>query len=92
MDRFYRNRLGTRENKAAPMGKAAALSEAKNWLRNLTLEEAITSLGTLTQGVVRGEITGVKIFGENPKTTVKDGKPFAHPRYWAAFILIGDPD
>ena len=22
----------------------------------------------------------------------KDVKPYAHPRYWAAFILIGDPN
>jgi CHAT domain-containing protein len=22
----------------------------------------------------------------------KSGKPFAHPRYWSAFILIGDPN
>ena len=92
MDRFYRNRLGKREDKAAPMGKAAALAKAKTWLRTLTLDEATASLGTLTQGVVRGEKTGIQIVGPVPKPTVKDGKPFAHPRYWAAFILIGDPD
>ena len=90
-DRFYRNRLGKRD-KAAPMGKAADLSVAKNWLRNLTLEAATASLGAVTQGVVRGEKTGVQIVGDIPKPTVKEGKPFAHPRYWAAFILIGDPD
>jgi len=26
------------------------------------------------------------------KAVPKDGKPYAHPRYWAAFILIGDPE
>ena len=46
----------------------------------------------MTQGVVRGEKTGVQIVGDIPKPTVKEGKPFTHPRYWAAFILIGDPD
>ena len=37
------------------MGKAAALREAKQWLRTLTAGEALERLGTLTQGVVRGE-------------------------------------
>jgi CHAT domain-containing protein len=27
-----------------------------------------------------------------PKDAAKGHKPFAHPHYWAAFILIGDPD
>jgi CHAT domain-containing protein len=27
-----------------------------------------------------------------PKEAGKDYRPYAHPRYWAAFILIGDPD
>jgi len=26
------------------------------------------------------------------ETPAKVSKPFAHPQYWAAFILIGDPN
>jgi tetratricopeptide (TPR) repeat protein len=94
MDRFYRNMLGKREDGAKPMGKAAALHEAKQWLRNLSAKDAPERLGTLTEGVVRGErpareeMKAIPV----PKGTGKDYKPYAHPRYWAAFILIGDPE
>jgi tetratricopeptide (TPR) repeat protein len=94
MDRFYRNLLGKREDGARPLPKAEALLEAKQWLRNLTAAEALDRLGTLTQGVVRGErpareaMRGVP----RPKDAAKDYRPYAHPRYWAAFILIGDPE
>jgi CHAT domain-containing protein len=27
-----------------------------------------------------------------PKNAGQDHRPYAHPRYWAAFILIGDPE
>src|SRR5262249_11634918 len=58
MDRFYRNLLGKREDGAKAMGKAAALQEAKHWLRNLTAGEALQRLGALTQGVARAERPG----------------------------------
>jgi tetratricopeptide (TPR) repeat protein len=94
MDRFYRNLLGKREDGAKPLPKAEALREAKQWLRTLTTTEALERLGSLTQGVVRGErpardeMRGVP----RPKDAAKDYRPYAHPRYWAAFILIGDPE
>jgi CHAT domain-containing protein len=40
MQRFYQNLLGEREGLSAPMPKALALAEAKDWLRNLTAKEA----------------------------------------------------
>jgi hypothetical protein len=94
MDRFYRNLLGRRADGAKPMGKAAALHEAKQWLRSLTAKEALARLGTLTQGVVRGERPARVEMRPvpQPKDAAQDFKPYAHPRYWAAFILIGDPD
>ncbi len=93
MDRFYRNLLGKGpEGKA--LGKAAALREAKDWLRTVTAGEALERLGTLTQGVVRGERPAHDEMAAvpTPNDAGKDYRPYAHPRYWAAFILIGDPD
>jgi CHAT domain-containing protein len=94
MDRFYRNLLGKRADGAQPLGKAAALHEAKEWLRTLTASAALERLGTLTQGVVRGERPARESMHAvpQPKDAAKDYGPYAHPRYWAAFILIGDPD
>jgi CHAT domain-containing protein len=94
MDRFYRNLLGRRANGAKPMGKAAALHEAKQWLRTLTAQEALKRLGTITQGVVRGERPAREEMRPvpQPKDAAPDYQPCVHPRYWAAFILIGDPD
>jgi tetratricopeptide (TPR) repeat protein len=94
MDRFYRNLLGKRQDRAKPMGKAAALHEAKQWLRNLSAKDAEERLGTLTNGIVRGEQPAREVMKTvpAPKDAAKDYKPYAHPRYWAAFILIGDPE
>jgi tetratricopeptide (TPR) repeat protein len=94
MDRFYRNLLGKRLDAGKPMGKAAALREAKEWLRRLTAAEALERLGALTQGVVRGERPARQEMQAvpKPKDGAKDYRPYAHPRYWAAFILIGDPE
>jgi tetratricopeptide (TPR) repeat protein len=94
MDRFYRNLRGKRADGVKQMGKAAALHEAKQWLRTLTAKEALERLGTLTQGVVRGERPAREEMRPvpQPKEAAPDYRPYAHPRYWAAFILIGDPD
>ena len=54
MSRFYENLLGKREGLAKPMGKAAALDEAKRWLRNLSGEEALTLTAKISNGVARG--------------------------------------
>jgi CHAT domain-containing protein len=94
MDRFYSNLLSKREGLDNPMGKAAALDEAKKWLRNLTVDEAARRLGTITQRVPRGKnepalkVLPLPVDGGRSR----EAKPFEHPRYWAAFILIGDPD
>ena len=76
-------------------GKAAALAEAKAWLTNLTADEAVRRAAGLTDGVARGarEKTPLKLVvpGADPAVG-QDYTPFAHPRYWAAFVLIGDPD
>ncbi len=95
MDRFYQNLTGKREGLKGPLGKAEALAEAKDWLRTLSLEEATQRLGKITDGVGRGKdqpALKVAPLAADPKADPREAKPFAHPRYWAAFVLIGDPN
>jgi CHAT domain-containing protein len=94
MDRFYRNLLGQREDGSPRMGKAAALREAKQWLRTLPASEALGRLGRLTQGITRGDRPAREVMTALPKPPegVKDYAPYAHPRYWAAFVLFGASD
>ena len=96
MDRFYQNLLGKRPGLEKPMGKAGALAEAKNWLRNLPSDEALKLTADMTKGVVRGKGQKALPIVAVPKTddpaTAKTFKPFDHTKYWAAFILIGDPN
>jgi CHAT domain-containing protein len=85
MQRFYENWLGKRKDLKAPLSKAEALREAKDWLRQLPA-------GARDQFVqnLRGEEVAEKHVAR-PLKEVTD-KPYAHPSYWAAFILVGDPD
>jgi tetratricopeptide (TPR) repeat protein len=94
MQRFYANLLGKREGLKSPLGKAEALREAKRWLRNLSRAEALRVAAEVTQGVERGKgrprqplLAPVP----EPVPAASDDRPYAHPYYWAAFILIGDP-
>ena len=94
MSRFYESLLGKRDGLARPMGKAAALEEAKRWLQNLTAEEALTLMAKISNGVARdarGKNVELKVITDT-KVRAKEAKPFAHPKYWAVFILIGDPN
>jgi CHAT domain-containing protein/tetratricopeptide (TPR) repeat protein len=80
MTRFYQNLLGQRPGLQQPLPKAAALEEAKTWLRQLTAAEA-------ARRRPRGEVEQVDAILSGPT----DSRPYEHPYYWAAFILIGDP-
>jgi tetratricopeptide (TPR) repeat protein len=94
MQRFYANLLGKRDGLKAPLGKAAALAEAKHWLRTLRREEALRVAAEVSQGVERGKGRPKgTLLPPLPEATVKakDDRPYAHPYYWAAFVLIGDP-
>jgi CHAT domain-containing protein len=74
------------------MTKRAALAEAQQWLRGLSREEALRLAADLTRGVTRAK--GRPALPEKPAVPEAKGqdRPFAHPYYWAAFALVGDPD
>jgi CHAT domain-containing protein len=59
------------------MAKAAALREAKLWLRSLRGQE-------FAEALTRGGL-GEKPARERPAD-------YTHPFFWAGFILLGDPD
>jgi CHAT domain-containing protein/Tfp pilus assembly protein PilF len=90
MARFYENLLGRRAGLKAPLGKAEALREARSWLRGLPRSER----DRLAAGLVKGELRGTVVPGKPVVAPAEGGgeSPYAHPRYWAAFILLGDPD
>jgi hypothetical protein len=90
MTRFYENLLGKRKDLKAPLPKAEALREAQAWLRALSMKERDQLAASLANGELRStESAGKPVV--RPKEEPVD-KPYAHPRYWAAFILLGDPE
>jgi CHAT domain-containing protein len=95
MQRFYANLLGRRSGLSAPMPKAEALAEAKGWLRELTRDQVAKLAASLSGGEARSK-GAEKRKEAAPALTVTAGPgndhPFAHPYYWAAFVLVGDPD
>ncbi|TWT44345.1 photosystem I assembly protein Ycf3 [Phycisphaerae bacterium RAS1] len=102
MTRFYENLLGKfdalrsvdGESYAAgkPLPKLAALREAQAWLRSLSCEEARKRTEmTEEQFQLYAASRGIGQPTTAPRRELKQDAPFAHPYYWAAFIMIGDP-
>jgi tetratricopeptide (TPR) repeat protein len=94
MQRFYANLLGKREGLKAPLPKAAALAEAKQWLRTLPRAEALKHAAAVYSGIDRGKgRPKLPAVADLPKPTSEatEDCPYAHPYYWAAFVLTGDP-
>ena len=90
MTRFYENMLGTVDGKVKALAsKAEALTEAKRWLRDLTAAEVEQLARDLPRGLPAGT-RGVRRDLARPPAADAP-RPFAHPYYWSAFILIGDP-
>ena len=94
MTRLYQNLLGNRLGLSKPMPKAEALHEAKEWLRNLTQDEVGSELAALDRGSVRplAKDNSAAPRDVPPSSKSAGVRPYAHPYYWAAFILIGDPN
>jgi CHAT domain-containing protein len=94
MTRSYQNLLGRRAGLSKGMPKAEALREAKQWLRSLTVDQIDGELAALQRGDVR-PLTKVedKPAPGAPAPPKSNGlRPYDHPYYWAAFVLVGDPD
>jgi tetratricopeptide (TPR) repeat protein len=90
MTRFYENLLGQRKDLKEAMTRAEALREAKNWLRTLPRARRDALAAGLAGGELRGTIVPGKPIVEPSKEP--SDTPYAHPRYWAAFVLLGDPE
>jgi len=95
MQRFYANLLGARPRLAQPLPKAEALAEAKAWLRRLSRDEGAKLAASLSGGEARSK-GAPKRQPAAPALNVPagpgDDHPYAHPYYWAGFVLMGDPD
>jgi CHAT domain-containing protein len=95
MVRFYENLLGKREGLTQGMKRLEALREAQQWVRELSRGERDRLAEKLGKGVLRSDrgkvvSSAVPIKDEEPQE--RGERPYAHPKYWAAFILLGDPD
>jgi hypothetical protein len=91
MLRFYENLLGKRKGLNKPMGRALALDEARQWLRELPRKRASLLASGLQRGLRGSEEEVPPLLDKEPELPAGD-KPFAHPFFWAAFVLLGDPE
>jgi tetratricopeptide (TPR) repeat protein len=96
MLRFYEGVLGARQDLKKPLGRAKALEEAKRWLCELPRRDAEVLAAALLGGKLsgtgtRGSVVDLNVQGR-PVQLPAGEKPYAHPFYWATFVLVGDPD
>jgi len=95
MQRFYASILGRRTGLSQPLPKAEALAEAKAWLRGISRDDVAKLAATLSGGEPRSkgaEKRKEAVPALNATTGVGNERPYAHPYFWAAFVLVGDPD
>jgi CHAT domain-containing protein len=91
MTRFYENLMGSRPQHN-PMPKTEALAEAKRWLRNLSAQEIEHTTAALSRGQSTEQTRGRRVQQPTPPSVATEMRSYAHPFYWAGFILIGDPN
>jgi len=77
MQKFYDNVIKHK------MGKASAIREAQQYVRNLTVKE-IREIADKSEETVYSLAVG------QHKAKKDDEKPFAHPYYWGAFVCSGN--
>jgi CHAT domain-containing protein len=79
------------------MPKVEALEEARRWLRNLTEDEVDQDPMAMARGEIRKLVGGATasantgVTASTRKAGARARRPSAHPHYWAAFVLMGDP-
>ncbi len=97
MGRFYENLLGKRggsRSRWVRLPRSTRRSGGCGTSPSTRRRRGPRKRRTASNGVARGSRgkgVDLKVVGD-PKVPAKDTKPFAHPKYWAAFILIGDPN
>jgi CHAT domain-containing protein len=95
MERFYANLLAARPGLSAPLPKAEALAEAKSWLRALHRDEIAELAANLSGGDSRSKDAPRRKPAPPANSTppsLDENHPYAHPYYWTAFVLVGNPD
>jgi hypothetical protein len=73
----------------------SALREAKAWLRGLSRSDALAVTANLSGGVERGKGIQARQSADHSAAIpagADNGRPYASPHFWAAFVLAGDPD
>ena len=102
MTRMYENLLGVYEDRrevgqngyggGKAMTKIDALREAQLWLRGLTVEQVRALEDELATLASTGDDTRGPIRPRNVPANAQLVHPYEHPYFWAAFVLIGDPE
>ncbi len=84
MQRFYQNLQGAGSDSKEPQSKARALQLAKEWLRNLNVNEVKELVKRLPK---------VERAKPRPPSApqFEPARQFDHPYFWAGFVLIGGP-
>jgi CHAT domain-containing protein len=98
MIRFSENLLGKRKGLETALPRAEALAEARKWLRTLSRKEAERLTAELSAGLPggtgtpRGKVVPINRAAKKTRRLPAGQRPFEHLYFWAAFVLVGDPD